>query len=75
MKIVSSLILLLLLNVMFIPTVYAQGTNHFVTIVNPVRISAYTPNPQASLAAEYSEIYQRQLSATWLITYDALNNE
>lgn len=53
----------------------SSGVNQFVTIVNPVRISSYTLDPKASLAAEYQEVEKRKLPATWLLTYDVVSNE
>lgn len=44
----------------------------FITIVNPVRISKYNPDPAASLTAQYSVVSRYRLPATWLFTYDAL---
>ncbi|RJQ27893.1 hypothetical protein C4577_00430 [Candidatus Parcubacteria bacterium] len=51
------------------------GENQFITIVNPVRISAYNPDPKLSLEAEYKEIRERNLPATWLLTSDVLEME
>lgn len=57
--------------------VLAQQTslNQFITIVNPVRISAYTKDPRLSLSAQYSEVNKRNLPATWLLTYDVMLND
>lgn len=52
-------------------SVFAQ----FITIVNPVRISAYTKDSVKSLASEYSEVSKRNLPASWLFTYDVLENQ
>ncbi len=49
--------------------------NSYITIVNPVRISSYTLDPSLSLATQYQEIKKRDLSATWLLTYDAISND
>src|SRR3989338_2340226 len=49
-----------------------ENVNSFITIVNPVRISSYTENPAKSLMAEYGEIRKRDMSATWLLTFDAV---
>src|SRR3989338_7096044 len=49
-----------------------QTYSQFVTIVNPIRISAYSTNPGASLEAQYGEVQKRNLAATWLFTYDAI---
>lgn len=59
-------------------SVFAQQqnltSNQFITIVNPIRISAYSTNPTASLEAQYSEIKKRNLVATWLLTYDVISD-
>lgn len=53
--------------------VLADNKDQFITITNPVRISAYTPDPISSLLAQYKEISKRDLPATWLLTYDVLD--
>lgn len=53
----------------------AEDVNRFVTIVNPVRISSYDKNAGESLKSEYAVVKKRSLPATWLFTYDALNNK
>ena len=55
--------------------VLAQDSEKFITIVNPVRISSYTKNPEESLKSEYLVIKENNLPATWLLTYDALINQ
>ena len=55
--------------------ILAQETEKYITIVNPVRISRYTKTPALSLRNEYSIINKYSLPATWLLTYDALNNK
>jgi hypothetical protein len=55
--------------------VLAQKNNQFITIVNPVRISSYTPNPAESVKTQYLQVAQNHLPATWLLTYDALVHE
>lgn len=55
--------------------VAAEEKNGFVTIINPVRISSYNQFPGKSLYSEYSVVNKYQLPATWLLTYDALNNK
>lgn len=55
--------------------VFAVENNQFVTIINPVRISSYNPDAVASLKAQYFEVSIRNLPATWLFTYDALDNQ
>ncbi|MDD5415737.1 MAG: hypothetical protein PHE48_01885 [Candidatus Daviesbacteria bacterium] len=52
-----------------------ETLNQFVNIVNPVRISAYTKDPKASIASQYFEVTKRNLPATWLFTYDAIQND
>lgn len=49
--------------------------NSFITIVNPIRISTYTNNYLESFRAEYGEIKNRNLSATWPVTYDVLEKQ
>ncbi|MBI2019266.1 hypothetical protein HYS95_01185 [Candidatus Daviesbacteria bacterium] len=57
------------------PKIYAQTINNqFITIVNPVRISAYTKDPAESISAQYFEVKSRGLPASWLFTYDVLQN-
>ena len=58
---------------LFAPSVKATQSSQFITIVNPVRVSVYTPNPVASLRAQYSIISHYKSPATWLLTYDVLN--
>ncbi len=59
----------------FTNTTYAQvSSKSYITIVNPVRLSAYTKNPQESIKAEYNEVQKRNLPATWLLTYDIIAN-
>ncbi len=59
--------------------IFARATfaseNSFITIVNPVRISAYTQDPVLSLRSEYAQVADRNLPATWLLTYDVLKNK
>ncbi|MBI2599478.1 hypothetical protein HYW43_00990 [Candidatus Daviesbacteria bacterium] len=51
----------------------ANETNKFITIVNPIRISKYTQNIQNSFQAQYQEVQKRNLSATWLLDFNALD--
>lgn len=51
-----------------------SASNQFITVVNPVRISIYSTNPKASLAAQYQEVKKRDLAATWLFTYDVISD-
>lgn len=55
--------------------VYANNDNQFVNIVNPVRISTYTLDPKETLLAQYKVIFENDLPATWLLTYEAFHNE
>ncbi len=74
MKIVFTCSILFLF-LLFPLKTFANSTNQFITIVNPVRISSYTKDPAASITAEYDEIRKRNLSATWLLTYDVISRE
>ena len=64
----------LILFVLFCPP-QARAGNSFVTIVNPVRISAYNKESEESLKAEYFEVQSRDLPATWLLTYDVVQKD
>lgn len=55
--------------------VFAEENNRFITIINPVRIAPYTTNSSESIKAEYSEIKNKNLPATWLLSFDVLNNK
>ncbi len=70
---ISSLFLALLL--FLLSPQASRASNQFITIVNPVRVSSYTANPQESLSTEYLVISQNNFPATWLLTYDALDDE
>lgn len=55
--------------------IFAQESkleNRFITIVNPVRVSAYTKNLRESFEDQYQEVFKRNLPATWLLTFDVL---
>src|SRR3990172_211736 len=52
-----------------------ENRNSFITIVNPVRISSYTVNSAESIEAQYSEVKKRNLPATWLLSYDVIENK
>ncbi len=54
--------------------IFAQSNDQFITIVNPVRISAYNTDPKNSLISQYQEVAKRNLPATWLLTFDAIEN-
>lgn len=64
---------------LFPKLIFAQENNNFtsdqfINIVNPVRISIYSTNPKASLAAQYMQVKKRGLAATWLFNYDVLSD-
>src|SRR5260221_13737237 len=60
--------------ILFLPQTILASENQFVTIVNPVRIAPYTNDSAKSIAAEYNVIKNSSLPATWLLTYDVLQN-
>jgi len=68
------IIFFLFLILFFLTASKAQADigNNFITIVNPVRISAYTKDIRGNLAAQYKIIKDLNLPATWLLTYDAI---
>ncbi|MDO8639248.1 MAG: hypothetical protein Q7R43_06745 [Candidatus Daviesbacteria bacterium] len=77
MKLLQSFIIVIFL-VWILPNhVLAQveTLSQFINIVNPVRISAYSIDPKASLTSQYFEVAKRNLSATWLFTYDAIQDD
>jgi hypothetical protein len=70
------LLLFFLFPFLFVPTILAEERpNQYVTVVNPVRISTYTKDSSKSIAAQYSVIHERNLPATWLLTYPVLMDE
>lgn len=46
----------------------------FITVVNPVRISTYTENIEENLRTQYGVVNDKDLPATWLLDYKALEN-
>ena len=52
-----------------------QENEKYITIVNPVRISKYNKTPVESLRTQYSIIKDKKLPATWLVTFDVLNDK
>jgi hypothetical protein len=58
----------------FSSVVHAEENEKYITIINPVRISRYTTTPVESLKSEYEVVKKHGFPATWLFTYDALNN-
>ena len=74
MKKWSLSILFFLIFLIFPPESWALEDSQFITVVNPVRISPYSKRPLESLRAEYTEISTQNLPATWLVTYDVLED-
>ncbi|KKQ25780.1 MAG: hypothetical protein US62_C0006G0002 [Candidatus Woesebacteria bacterium GW2011_GWA1_37_8] len=58
-----------------IPVAKASEVNQYITIVNPVRESHYTQNLYQNLETQYRIISDRNLPATWLLTYDVIEKE
>lgn len=46
----------------------------FINIVNPVRIAPYTNDVSENLRSQYSVVSDYALAATWLVTYDVLDD-
>ncbi len=68
------LLIFILLQVLIFPKVVSATDNQFITIANPVRISKNNPEPEKSLTNQYQLVHQRNLPASWLLTYDALSD-
>ena len=68
--------LALLVGFLFLSSVrWAKAVNsQFITIVNPVRVSRYTVDSAESIQAQYKIVKQNKLPASWLFTFDVLNN-
>ncbi|MBI2032682.1 MAG: hypothetical protein HYT09_03500 [Candidatus Levybacteria bacterium] len=77
MRKIKILLYLILVILFFSKTGVADASEKkaFITIVNPVRIAPYTVNSKESLDSQYSEIRKRNLPATWLLTFDVINNK
>ena len=75
MKKIIWLFVILVCGFISVEEVKADDVNQFVTIVNPVRISNYNKTPYESLLSEYKVVKLRNLSATWLLTFDVLENK
>jgi len=67
-------LLFILLFLFILPPNVVASEDKYITIVNPVRISKYNSNPVQSLKNEYSIIQKNNLPATWLVTYDVLDD-
>ncbi|MDP2684774.1 MAG: hypothetical protein Q8P20_07110, partial [bacterium] len=74
-KEILSFLAVFFLSFIFPLKIQAKELNKYITIVNPVRISRYTITPAESLKSEYKAVSKHGFPATWLLTYDALNNE
>lgn len=70
-KIIFFVVLLFFLS---FSNIYAEENERYITIVNPVRISRYAKTPAKSLKSEYQAINKYNFAATWLLTYDALED-
>ncbi|MBI2597478.1 hypothetical protein HYW41_04940 [Candidatus Daviesbacteria bacterium] len=71
------IVIFLILSLIFTKNVLASepdDINQFITIVNPIRVSNYTKDLPGSFESQYQETIKRNLPATWLITFDALEN-
>lgn len=71
---IRSLLFFILVVPAIFPKIALAETNSYVSVVNPVRISVYNPNPGESLKAEYDVVLKNNLPATWLLTYDAIDS-
>lgn len=67
-------IVILVLYLVIFPKIGFASEDQYISIVNPVRISSYNPTPGDSITSQYEEVSKRNLPATWLLTYDAINN-
>ena len=73
-KIFSKIIICVFFFLSFPDQVFAEVSDQFITVVNPVRISAYSAKPAEGVENEYLVIHKNNISATWLLTYDAIQN-
>lgn len=48
--------------------------NKFITVVNPVRVAPYSGKISENIAAQYKITSELNIPATWLITYDVLED-
>ncbi|MEK9207618.1 MAG: hypothetical protein AAB922_03995, partial [Patescibacteria group bacterium] len=58
----------------FIPVSSVFAEEEYINIVNPVRVSKYHLSPSMGIKAEYTIINNYNLPATWLLTFDVLND-
>jgi len=75
MKKVILLLISFFLFFSFTSKIQAFENEKYITIVNPVRISKYNKTPVESLRTQYSTIKDKKLPATWLVTFDVLNDK
>lgn len=68
----SKFIVIFLL-LLFLPKNTYAGENQFINLVNPVRISPNNTYPKSSIQSQYEVLHNKNLPATWLLTFDALN--
>ena len=73
-KLIALLFLVSVIFTCFSSSVRA-GESEFITVVNPVRIAHYTKDVAATLRSQYSVVSQNGIGATWLLTYDVLNED
>ena len=74
----NKLFLLLFFVLLFKPTnIFAQEKENtsFITVINPVRIAPYTKSSKDSIEAQYSEVKKRSLPATWLLSFNVINDK
>ncbi len=69
------LVLFLVIFFLFPNNSLASEKEQFVTVVNPVRISKYNKTPGESLKSQYKVVMENNVPATWLFTFDALEND
>lgn len=58
----------------FTPVSSVFAEEEYINIVNPVRIPKYNLSPSLGIKAEYTIINNYSLPATWLLTFDVLND-
>ena len=69
------ILLLFFLLFLFFPRQTFAENNSFITIINPVRVSTYTLDLATNIKTQYSELQNRDLPSTWLLTYDVLQKQ
>lgn len=71
----KKLIILIFSVFLFFPKNVNAQENSFVTIINPVRIAPYTKVVSENIETQYETVKSFNFPATWLITYDILNDQ